>query len=101
MRMLPQDLLSNAESSQFASHVSEGVSSPEVWSQKGHGISVPPMQLQDPDDRWVAIPSGIVDGRKAELEATELPLGGRVRDSGEGADEEIARQTSSEDEEPL
>lgn len=108
MRLLPQDLLSNTDSqsqSQFASHVSERGGSPEVWSQKAHGISVPPMQL---GDRWAAIPSGIVDGRKAELEATELQLGGRVREgfvregeSGEGADGELARQTSSDDEEPL
>jgi len=71
MRLLPRSLLSCSEAASQQSNTSQVSDSPGgFWGQSASppAADVPAMQLQGSDDRWVCIPSGIVERQKAQFE---------------------------------
>lgn len=73
MRLLPRSLL-GSDGASSTSQVSNAAS-PRCWGQAAPTADVPAMQLQGSDDRWVCIPSGIVERHKAQFEGHEGQCG--------------------------
>lgn len=71
--LLPQDLLSGGHTTQsqteFHSQVASESVSPEMRPMPGPSLKMHYMQpVQNIDDRWEAIPQGIVEGRRSQFE---------------------------------
>jgi len=83
-RLLPKSLLASDPSSNTSFST---VSPDHRRSQIACDGAEPAVRLQDRDDRWVCIPSGIVDGRKAQFEARRWTEGVAADQNPDEADE--------------
>lgn len=75
MRLLPRSLLSCSEAASSSRQSGDGAEmSPECWAAghfsgaSGPATDVPARYMPSSDDRWVCIPSGIVERQKAQFE---------------------------------
>eukprot|EP00929_Paragymnodinium_shiwhaense_P078067 TRINITY_DN4038_c0_g4_i1.p1 TRINITY_DN4038_c0_g4~~TRINITY_DN4038_c0_g4_i1.p1 ORF type:complete len:704 (-),score=168.16 TRINITY_DN4038_c0_g4_i1:450-2561(-) len=80
--LLPKSLFGSDHNS---SHVSDVVS-PDTRSHAQPNLEAPPVRFHATDDRWVCIPSGIVERQVAQFDSSRV--------GAEGADDQLGEETA-------